>query len=168
MLIPHLRKTWAPRGKTPIHKHVYSHEKISAISAISVSPRKKRLGLFFHLHDKNIQQYEVCEFIRHLLRHLRGHVTILLDNFSSHKGEPIRTLCRKFKRLHLVSFPPYAPELNPDEGVWRHLKRIFSNGRPESLDVFVDELIAELDLLSVSSHLLKGFIRKSELSFYLP
>ncbi|MFH1741892.1 MAG: transposase [bacterium] len=45
LLIPTVRKTWAPRGQTPIHRHRYRHDKISAISGISVSPNRKRLWI---------------------------------------------------------------------------------------------------------------------------
>lgn len=167
MLIPHIRKTWAPRGHTPIHKHRYSHDKISAISALTVSPKHKRLGLYFHLHLNNIGQDEVCSFVRHLLRHLRGHVVIVWDNSRTHRGSSVRTLCRKFSRLHLEALPPYAPELNPDEGVWQHIKRSLSNGRPDSLDDLVDVLISQLECLSYSSSLLKAFIRHSSLPLFL-
>jgi transposase len=56
-------------------------------------------------------------FLRGLLRHLRGPVIVLLDNSSTHRGEPLQRLLRQHSRLHLEHFPSYAPELNPDEGV---------------------------------------------------
>ena len=50
LLIPTLRRTWAPRGQTPLLRHRYQHDKISAISAVTVSPRRQRLGLYLHCH----------------------------------------------------------------------------------------------------------------------
>jgi transposase len=163
-----VRKTWAPRGQTPIHRHHYRHDKISAISGISVSPKRRHLGLYCHLHEKNIEQAEVCEFLRHLLRHLRGHVIVLLDNGPIHKGQSIHDFCGRFSRLHLESFPPYAPELNPDEGVWTHLKRGLSNGRPDNRDELMEELITEIQKLTGSQNLLRGCIHQSELPPFLP
>ena len=46
LLIPHVAKTWAPVGQTPIHRHVYRRDKISVISGISVSPKRQRLNLY--------------------------------------------------------------------------------------------------------------------------
>ena len=43
---------------------------------------------------------------------------MIRENGKPHKGAPIRAICRRFPRLHLERFPTYAPELNPDEGVW--------------------------------------------------
>src|SRR5207245_3368127 len=72
LLIPNVAKTWAPVGQTPIHRHAYRRDKISVISGISVSPKRQRLNLYYYLFYENIGQEEVCLFLRHLLRHLRG------------------------------------------------------------------------------------------------
>jgi len=168
LLIPNVRKTWAPRGQTPVCRYRYRHDKISAISGISVSPDRKRLGLYCQLYTDNIRQPEVCAFLRHLLKHLRGHVIVLWDNGSVHKGQPIRELCREFARLHLEAFPAYAPELNPDEGVWGHLKSSLSNGRPDDIDELLDHLTEEVQRVSASQRILRGCIHLSELPSFLP
>ncbi|MGH7308655.1 MAG: transposase, partial [Candidatus Rokuibacteriota bacterium] len=55
LLIPNVRRTWAPRGHTPIIRHRYQRDKVSAISAVTVSPERRRVGLYLHLHpDENI------------------------------------------------------------------------------------------------------------------
>ena len=59
----------------------------------------------------NIAQDEVVAFLREVMHHLRGHVIALLDNSNTHKGAPLRDLCKRFPRLHLEHFPPYAPDL---------------------------------------------------------
>ncbi len=164
-MIPTVRKTWAPRGQTPVLRHRYRRDKISAISGVSVSPRRKRLGLYYRLHSKNIQQGEVCEFLRYLLRHLRNDVIVLWDNGRPHKGDLIRKLCSQFPRLHLERFPGYAPELNPDEGVWNHLKQKLANGRPDDCEELMYELIRILVKIRESQPLLRGCIHQSELLF---
>jgi hypothetical protein len=68
LLTPTVAKTWAPVGKTPMLRHFDRRDRISAISGISVSPKLQRLNLYFQLHFKNIQQQEVCSFLRRLLR----------------------------------------------------------------------------------------------------
>jgi transposase len=167
LLIPSVRKTWAPRGQTPVLRHRYRRDRISAISGVSVSPRRKRLGLYYQLHSKNIQQGEVCEFLRHLLRHLRHEIIVLLDNGRPHKGDLIRRLCAQFPRLHLERFPAYAPELNPDEGVWNHLKRKLANGRPDDCEELLRDLIKVLVKIRGSQPLLRGCIQQSDLPPFL-
>ena len=59
-----MRKTWAPVGHTPIFRHSYSRERISAISAVTVSPSRQRLGLYFRFHSSNITGVEIIGFLR--------------------------------------------------------------------------------------------------------
>ena len=168
MLTPTVRRTWAPVGCTPLIRHHYANDRLSVISGISVSPTRKRLGLFGMFFWNNIAQEEVVLFLREVLRHLPGHVIALLDNGSIHKGDPLRDLCRRFPRLHLEYFPGYAPELNPDEGVWGLLKGKLANGRPDNRDELADQLQNEFRILARSQIALRGCIRQSELPFFLP
>jgi putative transposase len=131
-----------------------------------VSPVRRRVGLYFRCHPSNIRHAEVCDFFRHLLRHLRGHVIALLDNASIHKGEPIRELCRRYPRLHLEFLPPYAPELNPDEGVWADAKARLANGRPDDLVTLHRRLHTTLTGLKHSSPRLRRCVHQSELSLF--
>ena len=65
---------------------------------------------------------EVVEFLRDLLRHLRGKVVVVWDGGANHKGPVIRAFLRRNKRLRLERLPAYAPDLNPVEAVWSWLK----------------------------------------------
>ncbi len=167
LLIPSVRRTWAPRGETPRLYHLQRHDRISVISGISVSPRTRRFGLYFQLHDDNLHALEVCGFLRELLRHLRGHVIVIWDNGAIHKGPLIRALCREFSRLHLEAFPPYAPELNPDEGIWRHAKAKLANGRPDCQETLKVEVVTALLGIRDSQRLLRGCITGSDLPPFL-
>jgi transposase len=138
-LTPTVRRTWAPRGQTPVIRHWDRRDRVSAISAVTVSPRRHRVGLYLHLYPNNLTNVEVAVFLRDLLRHLRGHVILIWDRGPIHHGQAITDLCRRYPRLHLVELPGYAPELNPDEGVWSYAKRALANGRPNSVsDLFRD------------------------------
>jgi transposase len=167
LLIPSVHKTWSPVGQTPIVHHRYRHDRISAISGIAVSPRRFRCTLHCHLYDDNIQGQEVAAFLRHLLQQVRGHVIALLDNGKIHRGDPVQELLAHTRRLHLVPFPSYAPELNPDEGVWNQLKSRLADGRPDTKTDLMDLLSQEICRLAKSQQLLRGCIQQSELSPFL-
>jgi len=92
LLIPSVRKTWSPVGQTPIVRHRYAHDRISAISGIAVSPRRFRCTLYCQLYEDNIQGEEVAAFLRSLLRQIPGHLVVLLDNGGIHRGEPVQDL----------------------------------------------------------------------------
>src|SRR5512136_2536545 len=168
LLIPSVRKTWSPVGQTPIFHHRYRHDRISAISGIAVSPKRFHCTLYYQLYEDNIQGEEVAVFLRHLLRQVRGHLIALLDNGKTHRSDPVEELLSRTSRLHLVPFPPYAPELNPDEGVWNHLKRTLANGRPDTQAKLMNVLSDEICCLASSQILLRGCIQQSELPPFLP
>lgn len=167
-LTPNVRKTWAPKGQTPIYRHHYRREKVSVISGISVSHARKLMGLYFLMYAHNIRHEEVRQFIRHLLKHLRGPVIVIWDNARIHKGEPIRELCRRYRRLHLEALPPYAPELNPDEGVWGHAKRALSNGCPIDAPGLMGEVSGALENIRMSQANLRGCVSLSGLPLFSP
>src|SRR5262245_55177734 len=123
-MMPVLRRTWAPRGVTPtLPVRTRSHEKVSGIGALIVSPRRRRLTLALALHPRrNIRGPEVLRFLRHLARHMRGPFILLWDRGRSHQHALVRTWLAAHPRCHLVWFPPYAPDLNPVELLWGYLK----------------------------------------------
>jgi len=167
MLTPTVRRTWAPRGHTPLLVHCYRHDKISAISAVTVSPRRQRLGLYCHFHFTNISELEVVAFLRLLLHDLRGHIILIWDGGSIHRGAVVQRLLARHPRLQVERFPAYAPELNPDEQVWNHFKTTLANGCPMTLDELVDDLSRVARRARRSPALLRGFIRTSDLPPFL-
>lgn len=161
-------RTWAPQGQTPIHRHRQGRrDKISVISGISVSPRQHRVGLYYLLFYDNIGQDEVCVFLRELLRHLPGPVIVLLDNSSTHQGAPIEQLLGHHRRLRIEHFPSYAPQLNPDEGVWSLAKRELANSCPNDVDELMEDILASIEGIRRSPEKLRGCIAQSELPFSL-
>lgn len=160
-------RTWAPRGLTPTSRYRYRHDRVSVISGLSVSARRHRVGLYYRVHAKNIQHAEVCEFLRHLLRHLRGAVILIWDRGGIHKGNPIRAFLKEHSRLRVEYFPAYAPELNPDEGVWSQTKKALANGRPDTAQELRLFVLEELGALRESQSHLRACIHKSHLPAFL-
>lgn len=140
---------------------------MSVISAVSVSPQRQRLSLYYYLFYDNIGQEEVSLFLRHLLRHLRGEVIVLLDNSTTHKGQLLEKLLRLHARLHLEYFPAYAPELNPDEGIWCQAKRELANSCPKDIEELTADIIQSMNGIGESQSKLRGCIEQSELPSFL-
>jgi putative transposase len=133
-----------------------------------VSPRRKRFGLYVQLYSHNIRQPEVCAFLKDLLRQLRGPVILVWDNGTIHRGEPIRAFLARHPRLQLYRFPGYAPELNPDEGIWQQAKRALANGRPDSQRELRRHLRSELNRLRRSQPHLRACLHRSDLKGLCP
>ena len=130
-------------------------------------PRRQHLGLYYQLYFDNIGQDEVCLFLRELLRHLRGSVIVLLDNSSTRQGAPLQQLLRQHSRLHIEHFPSYAPELNPDEGVWSLAKRALANSCPNDVEELVEDVIGSIKRIRISTQKLRGCILQSGLPSFL-
>jgi len=144
-------------------RHSYRRDRISAISGVSVSPRRHRLGLYVQLHRHNITGTEVVGFLRHLLRHLRGPVVLLWDGGKIHRRSDVTAFIRRQRRLQAYPFPGYAPELNPDELVWTKAKQDLANSTPHDVEQLHAQLRRSLRRLQRSQRLLWSCIHGSEL-----
>jgi transposase len=114
-------RTWAPRGQTPILRVKLTHDHLAAISGITLDGR-----LVMQVQEAAFDAAGVVRFLRVLLRKLPGKLLIIWDGSSIHKGQPITDFLKRgaATRLHLERLPGYAPDLNPDEGIWNYLKRV--------------------------------------------
>lgn len=118
-MLPHAVRTWAPCGQTPILRVPLTHDHLAAISGITPDGR-----LFMQTQDHAYRSPDVVRFLRLLLRQIRGKLLLIWDGAPIHRGQPIKDFLAHgaAKRLHLEQLPGYAPELNPDEGIWNYLK----------------------------------------------
>jgi putative transposase len=122
--------------------------------------------LYFAFHQTNIARDQVLGFLRQILRHLHGRVILLWDNSKTHQGPLVRSLLERHPRLQIERLPPYAPELNPDEGVWNHAKRELANGQSRSAAELERRLLEALTKLQRSQRHLRACIRRSGLKFF--
>lgn len=169
-MLPTVRRTWAPKGRTPLLLHrTRSHKKISTIGAITISPQRRRCGLYLHWHpDQNITADHIVTFLRDLLRHLRGPVIVVWDRLNAHRSRQVQSWLGVYDRLTLEWFPPYAPELNPVEYLWSYLKshRIANHGLFELEEIY-DRARHEADDIAANQPLLRSFVRASQLPIRL-
>ena len=118
MLNPSVRRTLAPRGKTPVLKTWDRHDRWSAISCVTLSPVAGRPGLYFDLLDHNVRGPGVVEFLKELHRRL-GPLTVVWDRNQIHsKAKVVKAWLADHPGVVAEDFPGYVPDLNPDEGVW--------------------------------------------------
>jgi len=61
-----------------------------------------------------------------LLRKISGKIVLIWDGSPIHRANALKDFLKRgaAKRLHLEQLPGYAPDLNPDEGIWNSLKRV--------------------------------------------
>ena len=86
MLQPTVRRTWAPRGQTPVHRSWDRPDRFSTHGAITVSPKRRRLGFYFHLQGRNVKAEDVVAFIRQVRKQLGWkRLVIVWDRLGAHR-----------------------------------------------------------------------------------
>jgi hypothetical protein len=164
MLQPVVRRTWAPKGCTPIQYSWDRRDRLSAISAITVSPRRRRLDLYFALHDDNIRTPEVECFVADLLVHRPHGLILVLDRSQPHRSAARRLKQRFPRRLRIEWLPPYAPELNPDEQVWTRTKYgDLANFIPQDVPDLRQAVRQSLCETQTQQSLLRSFFKHAQL-----
>lgn len=164
MLQPVVRRTWAPRGQTPIQYSWDRRDRLSVISAITVSPQRRRLGLYFDILDHNIATDEFEMFVAVVLRRLQRPIILVMDRWSVHRAGAQRLLRRLPRQVQIEWLPAYAPELNPVEQVWNHTKYTdLANYIPDDIVLLGQAVAGSIRHTRSQGQLLRAFFRHSKL-----
>ncbi len=120
-LLPLAVRTWAPAGQTPVLRVPLSRDHLAVISGITLTG-----DLFLQAQEDAYDAHGVVGFLQAVLDQVEGQVTVIGDGALMHRSHVIKDFLREgaAKRLHLEQLPGYAPDLNPDEGIWNYLKRV--------------------------------------------
>ncbi len=157
-LLPTVVRTYAPVGKTPVVQEKLSRDHLSVISGISLE------GKLYMMEQKgSFKGEDVVRFLRHLLRQVPGKLLIVWDGSPIHRGQAVKDFLASgaASRLQLEQLPGYAPDLNPDEGIWKHLKYVeLKNLCCQSLLELKVELRKAKERLRHKKHIILGCIRQ--------
>jgi transposase len=120
-LLPARVRTYAPRGQTPILRAFETRDHLSVMSAITAHG-----CLFTMVRDDSLTGVESVRFLKHLLAQLNRKLLVIWDGSPIHRGKEVKAYLADgaTKHIQLETLPPYAPDLNPDEGVWNYLKYV--------------------------------------------
>lgn len=164
-LTPSLRRTFAPRGQTPVLECWDRRDRISALSCITLSPLEGHPGLYFELLPVNrtVHAEDVVEFLRDLRRQLRGPFTVIWDRHGIHsKSQVVQAFLAETPDIVVEDFPGYVPELNPDEWVWGWTKygRLSNLAAWDSNELWDHVVMALIDL-KFQPELLNAFLKEA-------
>jgi transposase len=120
-LLPGLVRTYAPRGQTPLLRVRCTRDHLSVISGLTHDGR-----LLVQMRERAFRGPEIVRFLQHLLRQIPGKLLVIWDGAPIHRAQPVKDFLAQgaAARLQLEQLPGYAPDLNPDEGVWHYLKHV--------------------------------------------
>ena len=121
-LLPARVRTYAPRGHPPTLRVFETRDHLSVMSAVTTE------GWLFTLVrvDESLTGTESVRFLKHLRSQPDRKLLVVWDGSPIHRGEAVKAYLADgaAKQIHLERLPAYAPDLNPDEGVWNQLKNV--------------------------------------------
>jgi transposase len=132
-------KTWGVRGQTPVVQRPGQRQAISAASAVNAKG-----AFWFCLYAGALKAELFVVLLKKMMRHRRRPVHLVIDGLPAHKKACVREYVESTKgKLTLHFLPGYAPDLNPDELVWSHVKRTGVARRPLMKGEKLEEKIAD-------------------------
>ncbi len=120
----HAGATWSPMGQTPVVRATGARYGLNMISAVSAQGQFR-----FMVVDGRVNATVFCGFLQKLITGMDRKIFLVVDGHPARKAKLIqRFVGKNSERIELFYLPPYAPELNPDELVWNHVKTRVGKG----------------------------------------
>ncbi len=160
-LLPAVVRTYGPKGETPVMYHWATRDHLSVMGAVTTGHR-----ICTMVRRKAFNGLHCIEFFKHLLRQLARPLLVIWDGSPIHRRAEVKTFIQSMgdKQLVVEPLPAYAPDLNPVEWMWKHLKHVELRNRT-CLDL--EELHMELHLavgrIRQKPKLIKTFFEGAEL-----
>jgi len=86
-------------------------------------------------------------------------IVVVLDNFRTHHAKRVRKEAEKLD-ISLVYLPPYSPDLNPIESVWKSVKRVISEKSPLNVEELKEAIAKTFKKLTESLSFAKSWIEE--------
>jgi transposase len=137
-------KTWAPKGKTPVIQRPGQRQSISAASAVNAKG-----GFWFATYQGALNAELFIELLKKMMKGRSKPVHLVVDGLPAHKKLNVREYIASTQgKLTMHVLPGYAPDLNPDELVWSHVKRTGVARNPlragEKLDLRIEKQLHDV------------------------
>src|SRR5512135_625606 len=119
-LLPGVVKTYAPRGETPILDEWQTRDHLSVMGGVTTEGKVYSL-----VRPRALNGLHSIEFLVHLGRLVGDRLLVIWDGSPIHRRAEVQAFVAEAGgKIHLEPLPPYAPDLNPVEWLWRHLKEV--------------------------------------------
>ncbi len=168
---PPVRRTWAPRGQTPVLRHAFNWKKLSICSALAFRWDGRRTRLLFSIVADSFTDAKLIHFLAEARKEFRRRRLIVVwDGLPSHRSRRMKQyLDTQRHRLTVVRLPPYAPELNPVEFAWGNIQgKELANLCSDDLGAMVGGVRDGFARVCKNKRLPQSFLQHAGLSFSEP
>jgi len=170
-LRPPKGRTWGRAGHTPtVRVTAAGSRRISLAGLVATRPgQRPRLLYRTHLsqgrpgEQKGFTETDYARLLDAAHQQLGGPIVLVWDNLNTHRDAAMRRLIEARGWLTVYQLPAYAPELNPVEAVWAHLKRSLANLVQHSIDQLAALVTSRLKQMQYRPELIAGFLAKTGL-----
>jgi transposase len=168
-LLPVTRRTWAPRGHTPVIRHHGNWKRASMAAALCYGSRGGGAQVALHHQPGAYDTDTLIGALDQLRRALGGHkATLLWDGLPAHRSLAMAAWLRRQRSWLVVErLPGYAPELNPVEALWANLKGVeLANLAADTLGEVTAAAERGIQRIADSRWLAYSFLRRCGLSLW--
>lgn len=145
-LLPARVKTYAPKGETPVLDEWETRDHLSVMGSVALDGQVHSL-----VRPTSLNGMHAIEFLFHLGRAIGDRLLVIWDGSPIHRRAEVQAVVTEARgKVHLEPLPAYAPDLNPVEWLWKHLKR----------DELGNVSCLDLEQLHMEIHLALGRVRK--------
>lgn len=159
----HAGTTWAPMGQTPIVSSTGKRFSVQMLSAIGMGGQ-----LQFMLHQGGVNAEVFCTFLKQLVLSVTQPILLVVDGSSIHTAKLVTEYVKSTDgQLELHVLPPYSPQLNPDEQVWKNVKERVAKQKTTdraSLRSLIEQALQRLQALP---DIVRSFFRHPECGYLM-
>jgi transposase len=168
-LLPVVRRTWAPRGITPVLRHRFKWKRMSMAAALCYGSRGGGAALAFYRHPDAYDTNSLIDALGELRGFLGGQkATLVWDGLPAHRSKAMGAWLRRQRSWLVVErLPGYAPDLNPVEALWSNLKGVeLANLAADTLQEVTAAAERGIQRIRATPHLAYSFLRHCGLSLW--
>jgi transposase len=157
-----LGRSYGLRGKTPVVKTSGQRQKMNAVSAVNA-----RGAFWYKVYGGTLTATLFVALLKDLMKGRKKPVMLVLDGLPAHKAKMVAQYVQSTQgRLELHFLPPYAPDLNPDEFVWSHLKKNGISKKPlHKNEALRTRMETDLAAIKQDSGLVRSFFMAPSVSY---
>ena len=123
-----LGTTWAPRGRPPVLRRVSKRRELSTAVGLTLS-----LRVYTRHFDHALRGPDAVAVLRHLRCRVGRPLIVVWDRLNAHRSPEVRAYLAEHPDVGVEWLPPYAPDLNPEEGCHGNVKQRLRNATPATV-----------------------------------
>jgi transposase len=155
-------RTWGVKGQTPVIERPGQRQSISAASAVTANG-----GFWYCTYEGGLSAELFVSLLRRMMRNRVKPVHLVVDGLPAHKTALVKAYVASTDgRLTLHVLPGYAPDLNPDEWVWSHVKRTGAARTPlRRGEKLRDKIEAQLARIKHAPQIIRSFFQAPDVAY---